>query len=254
MSSRFDPRLYTLLHTGNDGDLDFYVTLCAEARSVLELGCGAGRILGALPVPIRVGLDLSPGMIERARAALRRVELHVGDMLDFDLGRRFERVIIPYNGLYCVADDDQAVQVLRRAAAHLEPGGIIAFDGYQVLAPPEELVDDDAFELIDRVEGIDVEELDRHWPERRDCAVTYRHRGPGVDHTYTIHHHYQTPWTVWDLLADAGLRYIAMWGDFDRTPVEAGDRLVVLATHADPEEDEADEADEDAEDADGRVD
>lgn len=233
MSSRFDPRLYTLLHTGNDGDVDFYVTLCAEARSVLELGCGAGRILGAIPAPIRYGIDLSAGMIEHAQAALTRVDLRVGDMRSFDLGRRFERVIIPYNGLYCVADDAEAVQVLRAAAAHLEPGGIIAFDGYQVLADAEDLTDDDDFELIERIDGIEIFERDQHWPAQRDCAVAYRYAGPGVDHAYTIRHHYQTPWTVWDLLAEADLRCVAMWGDFDRTPVEAGDRLVVLATQAD---------------------
>ena len=232
----FDAHLYTLLHTGNDGDADFYVGLCADARSVLELGCGAGRILGQVKAPRRAGIDAHPGMIARARAALPGVDLRVADMRDFDLGARFERVILPYNTLYCVPDDAGAIAVLQAAARHLAPGGIIAFDGYQVSADVEDLVDDDAPEWIttlhDAGRVIEVYEQDQHWPERRDCAVRYVFKTDAGTTEDTLRHHYQGSDTIWDLLADAGLRCVAMWGEFDQTPVDEGDRLVVLATHA----------------------
>lgn len=237
MSSHFDPRLYALLHGGNPGDVAFYVGLCAEAGSVLELGCGAGRILRALPVADRWGVDLHPGMVELAQAAVPGATIQIADMRAFDLGRRFDRVILPYNALYCATDDAEAIAILRCAARHLAPDGLIGFDGYQVDIDPEDLLDDDDFEWIERVGDYDVYERDQHWPARRDCAVSYRYQGAdaaGADrtHAYTIAHHYQTPWTIADLLADAGLRCVAMWGDFDQVPVEEGDRLVVLATHA----------------------
>ena len=237
----FDAHLYTLLHTGNDGDADFYVGLCAEARSVLELGCGAGRILAQLKAPRRMGVDLHPEMIAQARAAVPGAALQVGDMQTLDLGVRFERVILPYNTLYCVPDDAGAIAVLQVAARHLEPGGLIAFDGYQVSPDPDDLVDDDAPEWIvtlhDAGRVIEVYEQDRHWPERRDCAVRYVFEstdatGARVQMEDTLQHHYQRADTIWDLLADAGLRCVAMWGEFDQCPVEEGDRLVVLATHA----------------------
>ncbi|MGK0359049.1 MAG: SAM-dependent methyltransferase [Bradymonadia bacterium] len=238
----FDAHLYTLLHTGNDGDVDFYVGLCADARSVLELGCGAGRILAQLTAPQRVGVDLHAAMIERARAAVPGAALHVGDMRTLDLGARFERVILPYNTLYCVPDDAGAIAVLQVAAKHLAPGGLIAFDGYQVSTDPEDLTDDDAPEWIatlhdaDRI--IEVYEEDRHWPARRDCAVRYvfesedTETGSTARSEDTLRHHYQHAEMIWDLLADAGLRCVAMWGEFDQSPVEDGERLVVLATHA----------------------
>lgn len=237
MMSDVDARLYQALHTGNPGDVDFYVGLCAGAASVLELGCGAGRVLSQLPVPERVGLDAHPGMIATAQTALPDATLVVGDMRAFELGRRFERIIIPYCGLYCVPDDAAVVQVLRCASRHLAPGGLIAFDGYQLDADPEELVDDDAPEWIATVhldgQPIEVLEQDQHRPARRDCLVRYVFEGPGWTHEQRIAHHYQTASTIWDLLADAGLRCVAVWGDFDQTPVELGDRLVVIATHAD---------------------
>ena len=233
----FDAHLYTLLHTGNDGDADFYVGVCAEARSVLELGCGAGRILAQIKAPRRCGVDLHPGMIARARAALPGVDLRVADMRTLDLGVQFERVILPYNTVYCVPDDAAVIEVLQVAARHLAPGGLIAFDGYQVSDDPEDLVDDAAPEWIAslRDDGriIEVYEEDRHWPERRDCAVRYIFEAPvGVLGEDTLRHHYQRPETVLELLADAGLCCVAMWGDFDQVSVEEGERLVVLATHA----------------------
>ena len=44
----YDRRLYASVHRGNPGDVGFYERLCAEARTVLELGCGYGRVLSRL--------------------------------------------------------------------------------------------------------------------------------------------------------------------------------------------------------------
>lgn len=239
-SGAFDAHLYTLLHTGNDGDADFYVGLCADARSVLELGCGAGRILSQLKAPRRVGVDLHPQMVARAQVAAPGARVLVGDMRTLDLGLRFARVILPYNTVYCVPDDAAAVAVLRVAAAHLAPGGLIAFDGYQVSDDPADLTSDEALEWIatlrDGDRTIEVYEQDTHWPDRRDCAVRYVFEstdaaGEAVRVEDTLRHHYQRLDTIWDLLSDAGLRCVALWGDFDQSPAEWGDRLVVLATH-----------------------
>ena len=51
--------LYALTHRGTAGDVGFYRRACAGASSVLELGCGSGRLLKRLARPGRqlVGLD-----------------------------------------------------------------------------------------------------------------------------------------------------------------------------------------------------
>lgn len=64
----FRPDLYQALHTGNDGDVAFYLSRCAN-KNTLELGCGAGRIsieLAKTGVQV-VGLDEQQGMIEIAK-------------------------------------------------------------------------------------------------------------------------------------------------------------------------------------------
>jgi tRNA G46 methylase TrmB len=43
--------LYRLTHRGNPGDVGFYRKLCSGVQSVLELGCGYGRLLAALAQP-----------------------------------------------------------------------------------------------------------------------------------------------------------------------------------------------------------
>ncbi|MEZ4463080.1 MAG: TetR family transcriptional regulator [bacterium] len=168
----FDPDLYDRLHTGNDGDVAFYRRWCAGASGVLELGCGSGRILAALAADghALVGVDLHPGMCARARARVPGARIVEADMAEVDLGERFDRVLLPYNSLYCAPDDAGVVAVLARAAHHLRPEGRVIFDGYRVLVDADELIDDEAPEWIatlrDGARRIEVLEQDRHQPAR----------------------------------------------------------------------------------------
>ena len=97
---------------------------------VLELGCGTGRISAAIAKKgISVeGLDLSNAMLDQARDKYPDLTWHHGNMCDFDLGREFGLIIIPFRGLQEVTDADDQRRVLERAFAHLKPGGVIALD------------------------------------------------------------------------------------------------------------------------------
>jgi cyclopropane fatty-acyl-phospholipid synthase-like methyltransferase len=96
--------------------------LGARCRSVLEPGCGSGRIL--LELAHRglevVGLDLSPQMVELARLRLgERGTVVVADMTDFDLGRRFDGAVSPINTLLHLTPA-QLAQHLDCMARHLQ--------------------------------------------------------------------------------------------------------------------------------------
>jgi SAM-dependent methyltransferase len=133
-----DAQLYALTHRGNAGDVEHYVALCRGAGSVLELGCGYGRVLCALARPERelFGLELDPGLLRLGREAVgalpralaRGVTLVRGDMQSFELGRRFARVILPYNALYCLLSEERVEACLRAVHAALEPRGVFGFD------------------------------------------------------------------------------------------------------------------------------
>ena len=88
-------------------DVAFFVDMARRCGGpVLELGCGSGRVL----VPTAqagiaiTGLDLSSRMLAvcRERTAAEppetesRIELVHGDMTNFDLGRTFKLVTLPF--------------------------------------------------------------------------------------------------------------------------------------------------------------
>ncbi|WP_417824675.1 class I SAM-dependent methyltransferase [Thalassospira lucentensis] len=115
--------------------IPFYTNIASQVvgpggGKVLELGCGTGRIAAAIAkLGISVeGLDLSEAMLAQARANYPDLIWHHANMCDFDLGRSFGLIIIPFRGLQEVTDAHDQRRALERAFAHLKPGGVIAFD------------------------------------------------------------------------------------------------------------------------------
>jgi SAM-dependent methyltransferase len=97
-----------------------------DRGSVLEPGCGTGRILEAFAARgiETVGIELVSEMVEAARlrlaAAGRAGEVVLADMTCFDLGRRFGGAVCPIGTLAHLSASQLAVH-LDRIAEHLEP-------------------------------------------------------------------------------------------------------------------------------------
>jgi SAM-dependent methyltransferase len=130
--------LYALTHRGNAGDVAFYQRVCQDAKSVLELGSGYGRMLRALARAQRrvVGLELDGELIALARHNLRKVpapqrrsvRLVQGDMRQFTLDAPVERVLLPYNALCCMLTKRDALSCFRAARRALVMDGGLALD------------------------------------------------------------------------------------------------------------------------------
>ncbi|MEH2586911.1 class I SAM-dependent DNA methyltransferase [Bradyrhizobium sp. AZCC 1721] len=97
-------------------------------KRAIDLGCGTGLAASAFAREVDhfIGVDLSPRMIERARATGLYAELEVADMLQ---GLRTRReasadLILAADAMVYVAD---IARVLAEAARVLVPGGLIAF-------------------------------------------------------------------------------------------------------------------------------
>ena len=64
----------------HEADQDYMRFLIPEGQRVLELGCGAGQLLAALNPSVGVGVDLSEGMIRKARATYPHLNFVLGDV------------------------------------------------------------------------------------------------------------------------------------------------------------------------------
>ncbi|HVV87037.1 MAG TPA: class I SAM-dependent methyltransferase, partial [Kofleriaceae bacterium] len=96
------------------------------------LGAGSGR----LAVPLARGglrvtaLDRSPPMLTRGRAAAAAAGVDVewveADMTAFDLGRRFEAVLLAFNTLLHLHTRPKQEALFAAVHRHLAPGGLFA--------------------------------------------------------------------------------------------------------------------------------
>jgi SAM-dependent methyltransferase len=98
--------------------------LGSECRSVLEPGCGSGRVLEALARRgvEAVGIDRSPPMVALARARLQgAAKVVLADMTAFDLRRAFDGAVCPINTLAHLSPAELG-RHLDQMGRHLRPG------------------------------------------------------------------------------------------------------------------------------------
>lgn len=99
------------------------------ASSLLELGCGTGAVLyGLSAVGSLAGMDISPNMLDIARARLPNVQFIQGDISSFDLGRRFDVIVCTYDVLNHLAEFNRWISCFACTREHLTEGGLFIFD------------------------------------------------------------------------------------------------------------------------------
>jgi SAM-dependent methyltransferase len=109
---------------------DDLVARLPGARTLLDVACGTGLHLGLLRDRFDsvAGIDLEPGMVEIARGRLPGVDIELADMVDFDLGRRFDAVICMFSSIGYVRTEERLRRAIAAMAAHLEPGGTLLIE------------------------------------------------------------------------------------------------------------------------------
>jgi SAM-dependent methyltransferase len=98
----------------------------SSGRYLLDVGCGTGIHAGFLSGHYQVeGLDLDPKMLAIAKKKHPGIPFHRGDMVDFDLGRRFDVIVCLFSSIGYVKTGPRLREAIRNMARHLLPGGVL---------------------------------------------------------------------------------------------------------------------------------
>ncbi|MCA9521041.1 MAG: class I SAM-dependent methyltransferase [Myxococcales bacterium] len=252
MSHDFEATLFDKTFRGSFGDVAFYRRRCRGASSVLELGCGTGRLM--LPLAKAghevLGIDLDPVVVERGNQKLAELEeqvrsrtsFHLGDMRDFSLGRTVDRILIPYCTFYLLTSDDECLACLERCREHLAPGGQLLLDGFH------------AWKMRGRQDTIEVPEEQRGdgpiegrrvqmyasatWDcpkQRYDLRFRYTAEledGQSETRTEVLRLRYLFQPQIESLLERAGMRAAQWFGGFDERPFDDQSRTIAVVAVA----------------------
>lgn len=138
---RFDGRSYqarfdTLAAQGLDVHGEASFVLALKPESVLDAGCGTGRVaieLARHGIEV-VGVDVDASMIAEARRRAPELTWVQADLATLSLGRTFDVVVMAGNvPLFCPVADRPSLVVA--CAAHVSPGGELVA-GFQLDRAP----------------------------------------------------------------------------------------------------------------------
>ena len=100
--------------------------LRSGGHRLLDVACGTGKHVEHLKQHFAVeGLDISEELLALARERCPGVTFHLGDMVDFQLGKRFDVVTCLFSSIGYVRTVENLERSIACMARHLLPGGLL---------------------------------------------------------------------------------------------------------------------------------
>jgi SAM-dependent methyltransferase len=230
-------------------DVGCYLRLAKDVRGpILEYGAGAGRV--TLPLA-RAGhevwaVDVSAPMLERLRSHIakapsevrQRVSCVRGDMRTYVAPRKFELILATFNVVAHLSSYKDFGAFLKKAHAHLAPGGRLVFDvpiphADEVEADPEELFPAPRFKHPDTGAWIRQTERFAYDPATQMLLVESQFRQEGKRDTLTVPLMLRQwfPKEVEAILGYEGFGRVQTLADYSENPgLLARDTLVFVAS------------------------
>jgi ubiquinone/menaquinone biosynthesis C-methylase UbiE len=148
---RRDAARYYDVGTTRTNDIDFYVKhIPSEDPTILELGCGTGRVL----IPLSrhcdsiVGVDNSGSMLDLCKEKLQEGQASTGniallleDITSLNLQRLFGLIIAPFRVFQNIDTDENVKAFFRSIHRHLSPHGSCILNVFKPNTPARELVE-----------------------------------------------------------------------------------------------------------------
>ena len=127
-AQRYAARFTALAARGEDvhGEARFVAGLVEPPASVLDAGCGTGRVavrLHELGYAV-TGVDVDASMVEVARAGAPHLDWRLGDLATLDLDATYDVVLVAGNTIPLL-EPGTLTDAAARLAAHVAPGGLL---------------------------------------------------------------------------------------------------------------------------------
>lgn len=225
-------------------DIVFYDNILPPAGTILELGCGSGRISSRIGSTKRhvVGIDLSLPMLHRAYCRKNPFCSYICmDMNRLSFTSGFNGILIPYNTLNLLPDRKHTLACLHECKRLLCSKGVLLL---QLHIPSAEFcakrTKSFQFQMFDRPGGGKVikEILKIYHPASNRIEVEERYRIRPMCNTlpnedwnrvFTISGYSANTW--FSIFKECGLTPLATYGTFDKTPFTGNSpSLIVVLT------------------------
>ena len=250
MSPNLYPNTAELYDTGNDralvaADLEFYMSMIPAGASVLEVGCGTGRVAIALAERGNAvtGVDLSQAMLDVFQNKLAdrpscagRILLHHMDMRNLDLGQTFDWIIFPFRVFQALTSDEDRMACLASMRRHMTETSTAILTLFN---PKKSILDSWGrkgildYEGTDQDTGLTIRRYqDQMWHHADDQIIAIRQR-------HEVHEHgilvdtlqddlelgYLYPEQCNSLFAESHMAVVDSFGHYDRRPLSDAEQM-----------------------------
>ncbi len=97
--------------------------------NLLDVACGTGTHAGYLSRYYKVeGMDIDPDMVSLARKKHEKIRFFQGNMIDFNLNRRFDAITCLFSSVGYVKTKANLNKTIKTMTRHLRDGGVILIE------------------------------------------------------------------------------------------------------------------------------
>lgn len=234
---------YALEMDDFSGDILFYQKNIPIASTILELGCGTGRISNSLSRTARMvtGLDISHDMLRQASSNSNTAVHYVCmDMCRMAITQKFDSIIIPYNTLNLLLTESKIINCFTQIHELLPEDGTLLFQIYipdpdMFTKEGEKLFQFQMFSLPDN-KGKLIKETIRSFSSQTntiELEERYRVRGnqqnpmkKDFSHTLQLAAFSFDKWMA--ILSKTNFQIISLSGDYDGRPFKQDNDMLLL--------------------------
>lgn len=130
-SAKYYDALYRALGKNYESEAARITAIIGErcrsgGNALLDVGCGTGAHIEVLKGDFACeGLDVNRTMVEIARQRNPECTFHEGDMIGFNLGKKFDAIVCLFGSVGYLPTPGRLDQTLATFARHLKPGGVV---------------------------------------------------------------------------------------------------------------------------------